>query len=529
MLTNKKALLALSIASVLAMSGCSSDNDNNDPVVVDPVDPPVVVVPPEAGEDLSGVLTGSVVNQDYDVVSAMISFRENGEASTSLVDLDGNVVSSFDTSEGAFTLQLADDADATSVKAVLTAEGYANDTYVIDLSALADGNVSLQIPMTSLDTEGVAVETEKSAVTGGMSDEAITAGVDDGKANASVVVPAGVELQDADGNAIEGAEVTLTVLAADTSSAAGSVVTPEGLNTAGSAQVKTPVGVASVEMVDENGVKIKKFSSPITITMAIPADKMINGELIKTGDELDLVSQDEDTGEWTAEEQKVTVGALKGSFYNASFETSHLTFFAATVNNTTCASPITFTAGGADYGNAELTFIARSADASFEKTFTGTAGTLLSGEQVAEKGISADAQARVFVFDKDGNSLYDSTTEVAMCGEVNVALAEQEVEYVDEAFSISATCSNDDTVEAFAVTGAAVTYNRENKSPQFAAGNGEGAYALNNLISGESYNVAVTYKGDFASLGKQTYTVTADGEGESTEVAIECATTTGAN
>ena len=48
MFTNKKTLLAMSVASVFALSGCSSDDDKNE-VVPDPIDPPTeVVVPPEA-------------------------------------------------------------------------------------------------------------------------------------------------------------------------------------------------------------------------------------------------------------------------------------------------------------------------------------------------------------------------------------------------------------------------------------------------------------------------------------------------
>ena len=101
----------------------------------------------------------------------------------------------------------------------------------------------------------------------------------------------------------------------------------------------TPVGVASVEMVDENGTKIKKFSQPITVSMAIPADKGFT-----TGDELTLVSQNEDTGVWTTETQKVEVKDLiaDGSFYNASFMTDHLTFFSAVKGSSYCAAGIRY-------------------------------------------------------------------------------------------------------------------------------------------------------------------------------------------
>lgn len=46
MFSNKRSLLALSVASAIALSGCGSDNDGN--TVTPPVVTPPVVVAPEA-------------------------------------------------------------------------------------------------------------------------------------------------------------------------------------------------------------------------------------------------------------------------------------------------------------------------------------------------------------------------------------------------------------------------------------------------------------------------------------------------
>ena len=308
MFTNKKTLLAMSVASVFALSGCSSDDDKND-VVPDPIDPPVeVVVPPEAPAALGSVVNGNVIDAaTTDVVASTVMFYEDGVASTSLVDVDGNAVTSLTLEDGNFSVQLADDADAESVTAVVMADGYIQKTFSIDLTQLSEGDLDVALPLVSVDTEGYAsAESDPQTVSGGSSAEAITSGVANGKATAAVTVPGGTQLQDANGDLITGDSVTLKVAAADTSTTAGSAVTPEGLNAGADTTVKTPVGVASVEMVDSNGTKVKKFSQPITVSMAIPADKGVS-----TGDMLTLVSQNEDTGVWSTETQQVEVKDLE--------------------------------------------------------------------------------------------------------------------------------------------------------------------------------------------------------------------------
>lgn len=526
MYTNKKTLLALSVASILSLSGCSSDDDKNVVEPVDPVDPPVVVAP-EAPAELGNTVTGSVIDgSNSDLVAAQINFLEAGEPATSLVDIEGNAVTSVDAAEGEFTFLLADDATATSVTAVVTADDYVSKSYVIDLAGLSEGDLNVQLSAVALATEGVAAASEDKAVSGGSSADEITADVADGKAAASVSIPAGVTLQDDSGNPIEGSTVTLKVTTADTNTAAGSVITPAGLNAANSATVAKPVGVASVNMTDENGVKITKFSSPITISMAVPVEKGF-----VTGDELGLSSQNEETGVWTKETEKVTVGALSSdnTYYNASFQTDHLTFFAATTEEAACTTPVRVLVQGDSVPASGLTAVLRSSDTSFEANIPAgsTDATVVSAAQASEKGIVEDTTARVFVKDAEGNIWFNSETEVAVCGDVSVTL-ENPVELVSESFDITAQCSNDDTVTVGA-SGALVTYKQGNKASKKATGNGEGSYTLNDLVSGQEYSVTATFTGALASVDTQTFTVTADGENESATVTQECDVATGGN
>lgn len=521
MFTNKKTLLAMSVASVFALSGCSSDDDKND-VVPDPIDPPVeVVVPPEAPAELGAVVNGNVVDaSSSDVVASTIMFYENGVASTSLVDVDGNVLTSVETEDGSFTFQLADGADVDSVTAVVMADTYVQKSFSIDLADLSEGDLQVELPLVSQSTEGVANQSVDASVSGGASAEAITGGVADGKATAAVTVPASTTLLDANGDAITGSTVTLEVTAADTSSSAGAAITPDGLNSEDSETIYTPVGVASVEMVDENGTKVKKFSQPITVSMAIPADKGFT-----TGDELTLVSQNEDTGVWTTETQKVEVKDLiaDGSFYNASFETDHLTFFSAVKGSTYCSAGIRVLVSGDEVPASGLFVRMTSTDGYGTVRIRGGAST---GSARYIPGVYDGATARVTVRDVEGNIWYDSADEVPVCGDVNVTIAAP-VEYVDETLSLTAQCSNDADV-SIPASGALVKYSLSGKSKKVARSTGEdGQYTLANLVSGETYTVTVKYKDTLKSIGDKTYTITADGTAESQTEQLTCDVSTG--
>ena len=518
MLTNKKSLLALSVASTFVLTGCLSDDDDNK-VTPPPPPPPAVVVPPEAPAEISAVVFGSVVDRaTTDVVSSEVSFFENGEASTNVVDVDGNVTSSVVSEDGSFTFQLKEGASVSQVTAVVTASGYVTKSFVIDLSDFGDGDVEVQLPLTSVTSEAVAAVSKDSEISGGSSADDITASVEGDKA--SVVIPGGTTLQDADGNIVTGNSVNLSVITGDTSTSTGAAITPEGLESGDADTIVTPVTVASVNMVDNNGVKIKKFSQPINVNMALPVSKGF-----VTGDELTLSSQNEDTGEWTTETEKVTVGALSttdSNFYNASFMTDHLTFFVASQEEARCTDGVRLLFSGDDVPAGGLYATLSSSDGY---------GVLFVKPNAASSGanynpnVSANAEGQLTITDREGNSWFASDGEIPLCGDVNVTLASP-VTYQSESLAIVAQCSNDTDVSVGA-SGALVKYSRTGKASKVAKGDGAGNYALNDMIDGETYNVTVKYKGSLADIADAAFTVTADGENETRTESLECDTTTG--
>jgi hypothetical protein len=523
MFTNKKSLLVLSVASAIALSGCFNDKKSADaPPPVEP--PPTVIVPPVSPPALAAVANGNVIDaESANLVAANISFFENGTASTNIVDIDGNVISTISSEDGTFTFQLKSGASVSEITAVVTADTYITKSYVIELEDLSEGNLDVQLKLILKDTAGVATAEVTEPVTDGATPAEITAEVAEGQAAANVTIAAGTVLQDANGDAISGNSVTLSVVTADTTTSAGVAITPEGLNAVAEAgKTLTPVAVVSVVMLDNNGVKIKKFDPAITIQVVIPADKGFT-----TGQELTLLSQNEDTGVWATEPEKLVVGSFveAENYFNASFKTDHLTTFTGVATGEICAVPMRILNSGDAIPAGGLNVQVSSTEASFTKKLKVNNPVFIKQVNMSDRGIALDTTAKLVITDSNNTVWFETTSEVNLCGDIDVTLAGPTT-IVNETLSLVAQCSND-TSETVGASGALVKYGLPGKSKKSAVDENAGLYALSNLLDGSTYDVTVTYKGSLESLGTKAYTITADGTDETQTESITCDTSTG--
>ncbi|USD29097.1 hypothetical protein J8Z24_03100 [Pseudoalteromonas sp. SCSIO 43201] len=534
MISNKKSLLALSVASALTLSGCFSDDDDNNVVVVPPTEPTdPVVVAPELPDALALVVSANVVDAATQrVVDANVRFLENGVASQNIVDVDGNAISMIEGTGGSFAFTKKEDATLTEVTVSVTADGYIGKSFVVNLTAEEGQTVlPVQLAITSKNAEGVS-DTVVPATIGddGSSSEAIVAQTS-GKAAAGANIPAGVILRDASGNLVTG-QVSVNVSGADASSSAVTAILPEGLNAGGAANVEQAVGVANVLVNSATGSKVKQFSNPITVTTSIPATTTLNGVPIKTGDALSLKSHNEDTGVWTAESTQATVGSFNAetNTYTGSFQTDHLTFFAITRSTPACTNDMVVNFTGAAVPSAGLLVTETSSDASASGYAPGGSSSLriLSGALATRYGVSAEATARVRVFDFSNNIWFDSVSEVPVCGTVQAELVEP-VTYVAETFSLTATCSNDATVSV-PLTASVVRYSLPGFSAKTAVNLGAGSYQFSDMVEGSTYNVSINPRVNDTNgpVAAQTTTITAGGAAESLNITISCSEVTGA-
>lgn len=153
-------------------------------------------------------------------------------------------------------------------------------------------------------------------------------------ATTSVSLPAGTQLQDANGTPIAASSVTVSAnnfapsqaitLFPGGSLASSNVV----VNGAVTSAVLMPAGFTNIDMT-AGGTAVKKFNTPINVTMTLdPNFKDPNtGNVIANGTVLAIYSYSTDTGQWKFE-QNGTVSNVGGKL-TLTFQTTHLTQFMA--------------------------------------------------------------------------------------------------------------------------------------------------------------------------------------------------------
>ena len=537
----RKKAIALAVVTSLGVAGCGSDSNNaqTPPTPTPtPTPEPEPVVPPETGESLAFVVSGSVADNvtGLSVGPVSLTFREGGELATNIVDVNGDSFNTLQSDDGSFVFTAAEGASLTDVTITAEADGYVDKSVLFDLSEVAE-DTSVFIEIVPNDAAGVAVVVAETQVVDAVVEEEVVVEVasETSDTTAEITIPAGTQLQDQNGEPVDGSTVSVEVTvvdieedtAAEEAQASASDVIPAGLNDAATDTVQVPVGVANVEMVDENGNEIESFSTPITITINVPDDGVI-----AEGDTYNLSSYDEDTGVWTDEENDATIGAFDEATnsFPASFEIDHLTFFALTRTTPGCTNDMIVNFSGDPVPAAGLLVTETSSDASASGYAPGgsTSLTILTGDLALRYGVSAEATARVRVFDFSNNIWFDSVTEVPVCGTVEATLSEP-VQYVNETLNVTATCTNDTTVSV-PVVAAVTRYALSGFSATTAVNLGSGAYQLSDLVQGSTYNVSINPR--FSDLdgpvATQTTTITADGTAESFTIPVRCAGGTGA-
>jgi len=199
--------------------------------------------------------------------------------------------------------------------------------------------IKLPILNLTVQTAGVASASKTAAAVNGVvttTTTVTTANIPGDPSKTSITLPAGTQLQDANGNVISASSVKASVNTFAPSSAidlfpGGQLASSNIVNEQGNvtSAVFLPAGFANIDMT-AGGVAVKKFSSPITISMTLdPSFKdPKTGNTIAVGTALAIYSYSTDTGQWKFE-QNGTVTAGAGGTLVLSFQTTHLTEYMA--------------------------------------------------------------------------------------------------------------------------------------------------------------------------------------------------------
>lgn len=511
----KQTKLALALAATIGLGGCFSG--------VDSITYPDVVLPPQPAPVIDVEVTGTVTDAVTGLaIDATLTFLNGGESTLEarLLDDDLTRVSELTATNGAFSFGFDNNTAINTVTILVEVDGYLAQTVTFDI-ANASATEALAFELFSETTAGLAVVEQTATVSAGVvaSEVVIAAAATNGAS--TVTIPAGVVLQDADGNPISGSNITFQVVAIDSDETSADAVAideilPAGFQDATQASVFVPVAATTVNFFDENGNAIKNFSSPITIGMQIPSTRDVTA-----GDELVLKSYDEETGVWTTETNTVSVGTLMGSYYPATFQISHLTTFAAGKQVPTsdlCSIDTTVDFAGDAVTNGLTLSVARSVSGTKNVALTaGQTTAVITGTQ------SNTETATVTVKDTQ-NTVWGTASGVNACGTVDLTLVAPV--YVQEELNITATCIEDETVFT-EDENAVVQYVKTDSgnAAATAAYVSGGNYALTNLVEGSTYTVNIN--SGIAGVADYSVVITADGENESAPISYNCGAATG--
>ncbi|NMM40081.1 hypothetical protein [Pseudoalteromonas arctica] len=509
----KLTKLALALGLTATLSGCFSDNDNND--YVKPPEKPKPTTPVgDTPKALGFYINANVVDvATGDIRDAKVTFLEDG-----VEDINGTKITELETEDGTFTFNVADSLDAVTL--LVTAEGFVTKTVTVDTS---DKSVAIEtfIPLAS-EASAITIEKADIAASAGKFVEDQSVATEDG--SAKIEISKDVELQDVEGNAIAGDKVTMKVVTAPLKSEDGKIAAaqliPEGLNSNSSSttSVLTPAAVLNVSM-NAGDTKIKNFSDDITITTSLPKD-FVNkdGDTVKAGDTFAVSTYDEDTRKWVNETVTATVGAEGTVNFPAAYEIDHLSTHLLTESKTACGSPISLKLNGAAVPPSGLFTVIETQSNFFVRHITPETQTLIPQALVAKLGLADDAKGDFYIFDINDNE-WAFEENVNICGEITATL-ENEAEIVSEDLKLTYSCSNaTDTTTKLPLTGALVKYSLAGKYSATAKESSDGVYTLNNLVKADTatYNIKVTPTGSKV-IPKQTYTITPDGTAESQNI-----------
>ncbi|AOT09684.1 hypothetical protein [Pseudoalteromonas luteoviolacea] len=475
----KLTKLALALGLTVGLTGCFSDNDND--VTVTPPDPgngTVTVPSPDTPPALSSYISLIVTdNANDNVVSSSISFLADGEAFTGVTDLDGTAITELSSETGSFTFKVADGVTADDFVVVVNADNYIQNSAVVDLSSDED---VIDVAVKLISAEGV-VTTVTGTSTGGKLAEEVKSD--------NLTISTDVELQDADGNPVSGA-VSIAIASADTGEGDVSAadLIPAGLNngTAGAGQVLVPAAVVTVN-IDAGGTAVKKLSEAVTLTANIASDFK---DGLAAGDSFDVFTYNEVTGEWSDLGSDATLGALSGTSFPATFETSNFSSFVPVESVAACSTPVSFAFTGTAVPASGLNLSIASNSLRINQKIKQSNGTLFTADAAQKAGITATSTVDIVVQDDNGNS-WGSASAVELCGEITLELAPQ-VTYTDQTFALTYSCSNSDTPDTtLDFTGALVRYNQAGKAPLIAAETSAGTYSLTGLENDATYQISV--------------------------------------
>jgi hypothetical protein len=426
--------LALAMGVTLGLAGCFSDNDNNvdikPPVTVpeEKITVPVADTPTALDFFVNTTFLDAAKNDGTFVPNVTVKFFDAaGAPSESIKNLDGETKNEFTVTDGSVNFKLDENADISSVVMIASADGYFDNRVEIDLS---EKDEVIKTVVTLAKTEALVVAQQTGKAEAGKLTADLKASASDASASASVEIPSGVELRNADNQLIENAtDISVNVVTAGFVAVEGKVsaakVIPQGF------QEKADLGddnnaepLAFVEVkVNAGDTPVKKFSPALNITTKVAGT-------FEGNETFNVMTYDETTGVWGKETNTATF--VTGSKDTVEFKVDHLSGFVPIRELRSCQEEVTFAFSGANVPSSGLWVALANQRISAVKRVNSNSGVLIPQKALKKYGIGVNTTAFVEVFDSNG-TVWGTTSLVNLCTngtDINIPLTPAET-YVE--------------------------------------------------------------------------------------------------
>ena len=470
----------------------------------------------------------SDANQET-VVPAGLVISLDGQDAAAIYDYSGSKQLQL-SAAGYLTLGVDPKSNPTSntlsfnIKA--TAPGYLPVNIPITIAASELGQ-NFAVPMININNTPVGVKAVQptAAVSGGTVAAPVSAATNADATTtttASITIPTGTQLRDANNNIINGSSVRTVVAAFDPAQPQAMLALPGGqtqYNVQGGSSSQVflqPAGFATIIM-NVGNTEVRNFSAPVNVRLGLNTTTFnpSTNAVIKAGDVLNLYSFQVQTGIWSFE-RTVTV-ASAGSSLVVDFSTTHLTTFAACTPTgaiTPCSNKpyVVFSASGINPESSDpfIVDVYPSGLGANPAPIYSQYITIHDGDSIQFTSLpSGSVDIRVSRVDYDHYLLSDYKNRGANVGSASVNLCSSStppvitVNYTGSNYLIGsgyAICPNDNTKKYLPPDGAQVYYRKNGSGDQLRILGVivNGAVSTTLLTPGERYDLEGNYGGKTA-------------------------------
>lgn len=333
----------LMAATLVTLAACGGGKGDASRVVIQvPTQAPLPAAPTKVAVNVIDAATGNPLSD--------VTFTVTGPNASNVVDENGTRITTSTAADGNFSADYRGTPTAgspISVSIIASKNGYVSSSAALLTDAEGAIAETVRLVQISQPPAGVAVKSDTSATSGGMTltEKTVSStAAATGTGGGSITIPQSTQARRSDGTPAAG---TLAIDAVffdnqtedSLDSFPGGFGVEVNTGTPGTGAVDEGAfvsgGFAAYEVTDDTGAPITQFDTPITLQIEVPAGTINpdTGNPVQASEEFPIWSYDEATGRWeehtlngVIEKGRVVSTAANGNFI-VEFKTDHLSYY----------------------------------------------------------------------------------------------------------------------------------------------------------------------------------------------------------